>query len=158
MAPRDDIMTRDMPSRAGLTGSQLAGAQNVTNSAKRVLLAAKAIVSVALSCGAAQQLDAEGWDTPAPPPPPPLSRWDCCLNSQLLMQHILAGPISSADSLKSPCACWETSLLSEGLLLSSAQTDGWSTPPPFLHEEQSKTKCQPGDARQTQQPRSERRC
>jgi len=42
------------------------GAQNVTNSAKSVLLAAKAIVNVAhYCCGAAQQLDTEGWDAPA---------------------------------------------------------------------------------------------
>lgn len=46
------------------------GAQNVTNSAKSVLLAAKAIVSVArYCCGATHQLDAEGWDTPALPSP-----------------------------------------------------------------------------------------
>ena len=63
------------------------GAQNVTNSVKSVLLAPKAIVSVArLCCGATQQLDAEGWDAPAlpclPSPPPPMG--------QLLALHSLA--------------------------------------------------------------------
>ena len=49
------------------------GAQNVTNSAKSVLLAAKAIVKVArCCCGATLQLDAEGWDAPALPSPPPM--------------------------------------------------------------------------------------
>lgn len=48
------------------------GAQNVRNSAKSVLLAAKAMVSVARCCCALRRtswMDAEGWDTAALPPP-----------------------------------------------------------------------------------------
>lgn len=46
------------------------GAQNVRNSAKSVLLAAKAMVSVARCCCALRRtswMDAEGWDTAALP-------------------------------------------------------------------------------------------
>lgn len=65
------------------------GAQTVTNSAKSVLLAAKAIVSVArYCCAATHQLDAEGWDTQALPSPLPqgllLSIFQCELGVCLL--------------------------------------------------------------------------
>lgn len=62
----------------------------MTNSAKSVLLAAKAIVSVArYCCGATHQLDAEGWDAPAllsstPPPPPQMGLLLFTVNSRLL--------------------------------------------------------------------------
>lgn len=47
------------------------GVQDVTNSAKSVQLAAKAMVSVARNCcGETHQQDTEGWDTSAYPIPP----------------------------------------------------------------------------------------
>lgn len=61
--------------------------QNVRNSAKSVLLAAKAIVNVAhYCCGATHQLDAEGWDTPALFPP--IYRWECFISVSFISVNL----------------------------------------------------------------------
>lgn len=57
------------------------GVQNVTNSSKNVLLAAKAMASVVRNCcGETQQQDPEGWDTSAHPPllSARFVRMECC--------------------------------------------------------------------------------
>ncbi|TNN64468.1 hypothetical protein EYF80_025319 [Liparis tanakae] len=90
----------------------LFGAQNVTSSAKSVLLAAKAILRVA-RCGATQQLDAEGWDTPALPPSPPAAASPPELSAALFQKKNFQNPIMETTPIHTPLQWITDSILWE---------------------------------------------